>query len=212
MKRIYNRLKHILFCEGCKYLEERTRQYPDTLLLNERHLSNCKVVENRDKLLEFLPKNSVCAEIGIETAKTSQRILEVIQPAALHLIEIEEKWVENARQKFSEAISRKQVFLHHGASYNELSRFDDNYFDWVYIDGDHKYEGVKKDLEVARRKVKDDGLIWLHDYIFYDHISHEKYGVIEAVNEMCHENDYEIIYFALHQQMFNSVVLKKIVT
>ncbi len=210
MIRFLSQLKHKFISPKGNYAKDFNKTYPGVLMLQERHLKNCRVLEHRDRILEFLPKKAVCAEIGIETAKTSEKILKAAEPSKLHLIEIDAAWIENARNKFSKELSENRVFLHHGSSYEELSKFDDNYFDWVYIDGDHTYNGAKKDLEVARIKTKDDGLIWLHDYIFYDHISHNKYGVIEAVNEMCHAHDYEMIYYAFHPQMFNSVVLKRI--
>jgi hypothetical protein len=51
--------------------------------------------------------------------------------------------------------------------------------DFLFIDGDHTYEGVKKDLNVSWEKIKDMGYITGHDYtpIFQ--------GVIDAVNEFC---------------------------
>ena len=44
------------------------------------------------------------------------------------------------------------------------SKYDD-YFDWVYIDGIHAREFFEKDLELARRIVKNKGLIMGHDFI-----------------------------------------------
>ncbi len=38
-----------------------------------------------------------------------------------------------------------------------------NKLDFLFIDGDHTYEGVKKDLEMYRPLLSDDGLIALHD-------------------------------------------------
>jgi len=43
------------------------------------------------------------------------------------------------------------------------SKYDD-YFDWVYIDGLHQRRFVEKDLELARRIVKNNGLIMGHDF------------------------------------------------
>ena len=45
-----------------------------------------------------------------------------------------------------------------------LEQFPDEYFDWVYIDGNHLYEYVKEDLEVSLRKTKAGGLITGDDY------------------------------------------------
>lgn len=42
--------------------------------------------------------------------------------------------------------------------------FPDEYFDYVYIDGEHLYEWVKRDIELWYPKVKKDGIIAGHDY------------------------------------------------
>ena len=44
-------------------------------------------------------------------------------------------------------------------------RFDDAHFDWVYIDGDHTYEGVRGDLVAWVPKVKAGGLVMCDDYV-----------------------------------------------
>ncbi len=43
-----------------------------------------------------------------------------------------------------------------------------NKLDYLYIDGDHTYEGVKKDFEMYRGLVKDQGFIAFHDIVFHD--------------------------------------------
>ena len=42
--------------------------------------------------------------------------------------------------------------------------FDKNFFDYVYIDGDHEYDAVKKDLVAWYPKVKVGGMLAGHDY------------------------------------------------
>lgn len=44
------------------------------------------------------------------------------------------------------------------------SRFADEYFDFVYIDADHHYESVLKDIKAWYPKVKNGGIIAGHDY------------------------------------------------
>ena len=45
-----------------------------------------------------------------------------------------------------------------------LEKFPDDYFDWVYIDGNHNDPFVGQDLALARRKVKAGGIISGDDY------------------------------------------------
>lgn len=73
------------------------------------------------------------------------------------------------------AISRK--FSHEAAQ-----DFPDEYFDYIYLDADHTYEAVKRDLEVWWPKLKKNGLIGLHDY---ENVTHEgvEFGVVKAVTE-----------------------------
>lgn len=55
--------------------------------------------------------------------------------------------------------------------------FNDKSLDFVYIDANHDYEYVKKDIEIWRHKIKKDCFIGGHDY-------HKDWmGVIAAVNE-----------------------------
>lgn len=71
----------------------------------------------------------------------------------------------------------------------------DDYYDIIYIDGDHSYDGVKKDLRNAFNKVKNGGYIMGHDY----DINVEKglhlynFGVMRAVDEFCREYGQKII-------------------
>lgn len=45
-----------------------------------------------------------------------------------------------------------------------IKSFPDEYFDFVYIDGDHSYKGAKSDLINYFRKVRSGGVIAGHDY------------------------------------------------
>lgn len=48
-------------------------------------------------------------------------------------------------------------------SYNVYNKFEDDSLDFVYIDGDHSYEGVKKDILYYLPKIKNGGYIGGHD-------------------------------------------------
>lgn len=51
-----------------------------------------------------------------------------------------------------------------GYSPKEFERFEDESFDFIYVDGDHTTEGAKKDLDITFRKLKRGGILAGHDY------------------------------------------------
>ncbi len=53
--------------------------------------------------------------------------------------------------------------------------------DFMYIDGNHDYEFVQKDIELAMHKVKSGGVIGGDDY----NKTHDFPGVIKAVDDAC---------------------------
>lgn len=61
-------------------------------------------------------------------------------------------------------------------SLEAVKRFEDGYFDFVFIDADHSYEAVKKDIAAWTPKVRSGGIIAGHDY-------GEPCGVKQAVDE-----------------------------
>ena len=64
------------------------------------------------------------------------------------------KQIEQSRHK-----DNLKINLLRGDSSNCLSNFKSNSFDFIYIDGDHKYEKVKEDLREAKRLIKKDNAL-----------------------------------------------------
>ena len=66
--------------------------------------------------------------------------------------------------RFSKRIDAGQVIIKRQRSADAAQAFGDHELDWVYIDGDHRYQGVKADLENFARAVKPGGFIAGDDY------------------------------------------------
>jgi hypothetical protein len=183
--------------------------------LQPKHIKNLKVVLDRIELLRQMPKNSICAEIGVEKGDFSQKILEITLPKKLHLID---KWNDPSRyhdglktiveKKFSKEIATGQIEINVGLSTEVLKNFPDYYFDWVYLDTDHTYKVTAEELSILKHKVKKDGIIAGHDYIIGNWAGNCRYGVIEAVHELCVKDDWELIYITINSPSF---VIKKII-
>lgn len=68
--------------------------------------------------------------------------------------------------------------------------------DWIYVDGDHAYEGALEDLNAALGVVKSGGIIFADDY-------GNKQGVTQAIDEFAKNNDLEFEVFSNNQVQFN---------
>ena len=70
--------------------------------------------------------------------------------------------------------------------------------DWIYVDGDHSYEGCISDLKNAREIVKPGGLIMGDDFGWPD-AKWQKPGVTKAVKEFILDTDFSITRYGMTQ-------------
>ena len=76
------------------------------------------------------------------------------------------------------------------------------FYDFIYIDGDHSFEGAYLDLKNAEKILSKNGIIAIDDY--YDT---RQYGITKAVNKFLGEFTDFYIYDLQHRQM----LLKRII-
>jgi hypothetical protein len=161
--------------------------------------------ETRNDLIATLPKNMKGAELGVFKGEFSKTIVEIMNPKELYLIDIfqgimgsgdkdgdnfekislDESY-ENLKKHFEH---NNNVKIIKGFTVNELSKIEDNYLDFVYVDAGHEYHDVKNDLEVSYKKVKNGGIIMGHDY------NKDTFaGLCLAVDEFCEKYGLNIKY------------------
>lgn len=157
------------------------RQHDQPLSLGR---STCR---DRSALLNALPKDAVCVEIGVWKGEFSQEILDVVHPRLLHLIdpwlfapEFPKRWYGGKQAKnqsgmdtiYNRVVARlgndPRVKIHRKRSIDAADAFRDGDLDWVYVDGDHSYNAVLKDLQSWKRKVGRGGIICGDDYAWRD--------------------------------------------
>ena len=140
---------------------------------------------NRVEWLKTLQKaQGFAIEIGVGQGFFS---LEILKNTNYTLYSID-CWEYNTfnpipEQSYQETISRLTSFKERSIIIKSYSipeianKFQDNSIDLIYIDGDHYYDEVKKDLLLWYPKVKKGGIFSGHDYSL-------SWGVKKAVDEL----------------------------
>jgi hypothetical protein len=151
----------------------------------------------RVDLLRQLPSGGRVAEVGVAAGAHAALILEICQPAELHLIDHwpRQAGVNHIRERFAPQIAAGQVHIHRGKSAAALAGFSPGYFDWVYIDAGHGLASVLADLRAAEKVTGE--FIAGHDYIDpqrHPRAKRNKWGVIEAVAEFCKGGNWELVF------------------
>ena len=150
----------------CFFGEKQIPKVP----LARKHMKNCELLLDRSEMLSKLKKGGKVAEIGVARGEFSELILKITEPDSLHLIDI---WnskrygaglFRRVGARFKEQIDNGCVRIHRKLSTDAAEDFDDNYFDWIYIDTDHSYATTREELVKYAPKVKHDGIIAGHDY------------------------------------------------
>ena len=91
-----------------------------------------------------------------------------------------------------------------GISWEVAHQFEDGYFDFVFIDADHAYESVRKDILAYLPKVRKGGILAGHDYV------ESQPGVRKAVDEIFGNNKkVQIDYDEQTYTIGENVVLEK---
>jgi hypothetical protein len=133
-------------------------------------------------MLELIPSGGVGAEIGVWKGGFSAVLLKTLNPQLLHLIDpwsfqpdVPGAWYggsqaksqadmdaiyDDVRAKFADA----PVKILRMTSLEAVNAFVPSELDWLYIDGDHRYEAVRDELLRYEPIVKPGGVVAGDDY------------------------------------------------
>lgn len=137
-------------------------------------------------LLDRLPTNRPLegAEVGVLKGVVSEKLLKARDRLILHLVDL---WAVSPRVEYAatgdalsnpdvpweayyaEVVARvkpfgDRVIFHRKDSVEATADIPDGSLDFVFIDGDHSYNGCSRDIEAYLPKLKSGGLLSGHDY------------------------------------------------
>jgi hypothetical protein len=132
----------------------------------------------REDLYTQIPKNGIGCELGVCRGYNAVQLFHLAKPKKLHLVDL---WVnrnavddyirfsakdyqERVSNIFEEQVESGVVELHKKGSLQFLLDFDDDYFDWVYLDTTHMFDQTNAEINLCIQKVKTGGLILGDDF------------------------------------------------
>jgi len=140
----------------------------------------------------YQKKDLICAEIGVDYGLNAKTLLKLLPIKKLYLIDPYQQELDSVlgeeRYKNAKKILRKYKdkteFIRKSSS--EAIKDIPKNIDFIYLDGSHEYEQVKKDIELYYPKVKKGGIIGGHDFWASTR------GVCKAVIEFAEENNLDL--------------------
>jgi hypothetical protein len=154
-------------------------------------------------------KYDIICEVGVRTGTNFKLMIESKPTLAVAVdcwcddgiksrndISCTQKELDDQYETFKgEMINNKFVKIFRGYSFDVVKQFSDNFFDLVYIDADHTYEGCFGDINDWYPKVKPGGLLCGDDYVKIAGRTGIKLGVIEATQEFVKINNLHDYFF-----------------
>ena len=217
-EKIHENIQQIIKATSDELHQARTRQIK-AIPKHKLASINCaqgQLLSNRDELIKKMPSMGVVAELGADKGEFSSKILEIVKPRKLHIIDAwhteryDDHKAKYVAQLFREQVAFGQVDLIRSLSVDAAKQFKDSYFDWIYIDTDHSYDTTLAELLAYERTIKKEGFICGHDYVMGNWITGYKYGVIEAVAEFCVMRNWRLAYLTTDFTENNSFALARI--
>lgn len=164
-------------------------------------LTGAKLYSDRFVMMKDLVKGGIGAEVGVQHGEFSRFLLDEIGPERLSLLDMTDKDFR------PDVVKDPRTDIRIGDSSTQLAELPDRSLDWVYIDGDHRYEGVKKDTDVARQKVKPGGVLIFNDYTPWSVVEVMPYGVMPVVNALVNEG-YPVLGLALAPHGYYDIAVR----
>jgi len=114
----------------------------------------------------------------------------------------QEQNYQNVKARFA---SNPAVEIIRARSTEGIDRLPDGSLDVIYIDANHQYEYVLRDMLHARKKLKSGGLMVMDDFYEGPGGYEQNEGVMGAVNTFVKRNDY--VYLAASCGSYSNVAL-----
>ena len=202
-------------------------RWPPFPELHAHNLRDARLYADRADMIAALPvpRAGKVAEIGVWKAAFSKVLVRTLEPRQFFAFDLFtghffKNWNGLTGLQLFEGLTHRQYFEREmepflgittivaGRSQETLRDYTDRSFDLVYVDGDHEYDAVKADSELAVEMTADRGFLVFNDYIFYDH-SNVPYGIVPVVNDLAVNGGWDVVGFAINHGLYADIALQR---
>jgi len=111
-------------------------------------LTNCRILNDRHEIIRHLP--GALAEVGTMYGDFIVRVIDISQPAEVHLFDYRRNNIRPENKLKLDGYGNVKYYV--GDSSENMAKMPNEYFDVIYIDANHSFDGVWKDLMQAIKK------------------------------------------------------------
>jgi len=169
--------------------------------------------DKRAYILEQLNKNSIFVEVGVWKGDFSREIWNISNPKLLVLVDswtydekvrgcapqvngeepLNQNFFDQAKQDtYNKFKNDKNVRILDMNSSSASSKYEDYYFDYIYLDAEHTYKAVINDLNIWYPKLKKNGVLFGDDYYWREkddtlslHIAYQEFIKKHNIKKWC---------------------------
>jgi len=202
----------------------RWPKYPE---LSQHNLRDARLYADRADMIAALPlaKGGKVAEIGVWRAAFSKVLVSKLAPRQFFAFDIftgheYENWNGLTGHQLFDGLTQRQYYeremapflgvttIVEGRSQETLRAYTDRSFDLVYVDGDHEYDAVRADSELAVEMTAPSGFLVFNDYLLFDH-NNAAYGIVPVVNDLAVNHGWDVVGFAINHALYADIALQR---
>jgi hypothetical protein len=202
----------------------RWPKYPE---LSAHNLRDARLYADRADMISALPirKGGKVAEIGVWRGAFSKVLVSKLEPSQFFAFDIFtghllKEWNGLTGHQLFDGLTQRQYYeremaafssvvtIVEGRSQETLRNYTDRSFDLVYVDGDHNYDAVKADTELAVEMTAESGFLVFNDYLLFDH-NNAAYGIVPVVNDLVVNHGWDVVGYALNHALYSDIALQR---
>ena len=176
---------------------------PGAPAIPQAQLDGAVLLTDRREMLQRLPKGGRVCELGTLRGDFARDILDITAPRELHLVDIHFGLCR------ADVLADPRVRRHEMMTTDFLAQPEVGLFDWIYVDADHGYEAVVRDIAAAKERVQPGGILAFNDFARIVRTGFGVFGVHQAVSEFLAREGWSVAYLCFQGEALYDIALRR---